>query len=117
MKLEVRVPPPKQETFGVEAAADETVKTLKARIAGLREGWTPELNVILQGRHLASEKTLSECGLKDGDFVVITGMTAVQIEPPVYDENTVPEMLETSPLFSAPLVTSSLPIEQTIDRT
>ena len=118
LRLEVRVPPPNQETLHVEAASDESVAALKLRIAGLRDGWTADLNLIRQGVFLTGEKTLAECGLADGDFVVITGMVARQIEPPKYDESTpLMEAPDGPPAgFSAPLVMSSMPVEQKIER-
>ena len=115
--LEVRVPPPQQERLEVQVSPDETVAGLKACIAAEREGWSAEMNVILQGRFLHGELTLAECGLKDGAFVVVTGVVVRTVDPPVYDYDEAPLAPESNGHFSAPLVMNSLPAHQTIERT
>jgi len=116
--LEVRVPPPNQESLKVQVAPDETVAGLKECIAAQREGWSAEMNVILQGKFLDGELAVSECGLKDGAFVVVTGLVARKVDPPVYEYDAeAPLPPESNGHFSAPLVMNSLPTEQTIERT
>ena len=92
---------------------------LKAQIAGLRETWSASMNVILQGKFLSNDKTLSECGLQDGNFLVITGMIARDMTRPEHEreKEEFVEAPDEAPLgFSAPIVYSELPIDQTIDR-
>ena len=62
---------------------------------------------------------MAECGLKDGDFVVITGMVSRDMRRPAGEaEGPLRETPdEMSPLFPAPAVLSELPTEQRIERT
>ena len=117
--IEARKPPPDPVTLQLEVSAEDTVAALKGRLASQREDWSSEqMNVILQGKFLQDPQTMAECELKNGDFVVITGMVARQIEPPKYDESTPLMEAPAGPPagFSAPLVMSSMPVEQKIER-
>lgn len=118
--LEARKPPPDQETFRLEVSPEDSVAALKTRIATQRDGWSADqMNVILQGAFLQDPKTMAECGLKDGDFVVITGMVSRDMRRPAGEaEGPLQEMPdEMLPLFSAPVVLNELPTDQRIDRT
>eukprot|EP00310_Coccolithus_braarudii_P023762 CAMPEP_0183350716 /NCGR_PEP_ID=MMETSP0164_2-20130417/20739_1 /TAXON_ID=221442 /ORGANISM="Coccolithus pelagicus ssp braarudi, Strain PLY182g" /LENGTH=133 /DNA_ID=CAMNT_0025522693 /DNA_START=8 /DNA_END=409 /DNA_ORIENTATION=- len=82
--LEVRTLP-KDDTAGaslaVEVPADELVGAFKRRVCRLHsaEGWDAvNMNIILQGRFLADEQTLADCGVHHGDFLVATGMLPYQ---------------------------------------
>ena len=85
-----------------------------------RDGWSAnQMNIILQGAFLQDSKTVAECGLKDGDFVVITGMVSRDMRRPAGEaEGPLREMPdEMSPFLPAPVVLSELPTEQRIERT
>eukprot|EP00964_Phaeocystis_antarctica_P002921 scaffold1541_cov67-Phaeocystis_antarctica.AAC.11 len=104
--LEARKPPPDQETLRLEVSPEDSVVALKTRIATQRHGWSADqMNVILQGAFLQDPKTMAECGLKDGDFVVITGMVSRDMRRPAGEaEGPLQEMPdEMLPLFSAPV--------------
>ena len=118
--LEARKPPPDQETLRLEVSPEDSVVALKTRIATQRHGWSADqMNVILQGAFLQDPKTMAECGLKDGDFVVITGMVSRDMRRPAGEaEGPLQEMPdEMLPLFSTPVVLNELPTDQRIDRT
>ena len=118
--LEARKPPPDQETLRLEVSPEDSVAALKTRIATQRHGWcADQMNVILQGAFLQDPKTMAECGLKDGDFVVITGMVSRDMRRPAGEaEGPLQEMPdEMLPLFSTPVVLNELPTDQRIDRT
>ena len=118
--LEARKPPPDQETLRLEVSPEDSVAALKIRIATQRHGWSADqMNVILQGAFLQDPKTMAECGLKDGDFVVITGMVSRDMRRPAGEaEGPLQEMPdEMLPLFSIPVVLNELPTDQRIDRT
>ena len=118
--IEARKPPPDQETLRLEVSPEDSVAALKIRIATQRDGWSAnQMNIILQGAFLQDSKTMAECGLKDGDFVVITGMVSRDMRRPAGEaEGPLREMPdEMSPLFPAPAVLSELPTEQRIERT
>ena len=118
--LEVRKPPPDQATLHLELTPEDTVALLKTRIAAQRDGWSADqMNVILQGAFLPSTKTMAECGLKGGDFVVITGVVSRDMRRPAGEsEGPLQEMPDDmSPLFPAPARLAELPADQRIDRT
>ena len=118
--LEARKPPPDQETLRLEVSPEDTVAALKTRIASQRDGWSADqMNVILQGAFLNDPKTMTECGLKGGDFVVITGMVSRDMRRPAGEaEGPLQEMPdEMLPLFSGSVVLNELPIDQRIERT
>jgi len=119
-RIEARKPPPDEVRLQLEVSPTDTVAKVKARIASQRDGWSAEqMNVILQGKFLQDTQTLSETGLKDRDFVVITGMVARDMRRPTAEvDGPLHEMPdEASPFFSAPIVMSELPTDQSIDRT
>ena len=118
--IEARKPPPDQETLRLEVSPEDSVAALKTRIAMQRDGWSADqMNVILQGAFLQDPKTMAECGLKGGDFVVITGMVSRDMRRPAGEaEGPLQEMPdEMLPLFSAPVVLNELPTDQRIERT
>ena len=67
------------------AAPSDTVLALKQRLASQRsaDGWCEEMNLSWQGKFLQDDLTLGASGLRDGDFVVATGLRPVVIAPPV----------------------------------
>ena len=118
--IEARKPPPDQETLRLEVSPEDSVAALKVRIATQRDGWSADqMNVILQGAFLQDPKTMAECGLKGGDFVVITGMVSRDMRRPAGEaEGPLQEMPdEMLPLFSVPVVLNELPTDQRIERT
>ena len=121
LTIEARKPPPDQETLRLEVSPEDSVAALKIRIATQRDGWSAnQMNIILQGAFLQDSKTVAECGLKDGDFVVITGMVSRDMRRPTGEaEGPLREMPdEMSPLFPASCPPpSELPTEQRIERT
>ena len=121
LTIEARKPPPDQETLRLEVSPEDSVAALKIRIATQRDGWSAnQMNIILQGAFLQDSKTVAECGLKDGDFVVITGTVSRDMRRPAGEaEGPLREMPdEMSPLFPATAVRSdALPTEQRIERT
>ena len=121
LTIEARKPPPDQETLRLEVSPEDSVAALKIRIATQRDGWSAnQMNIILQGAFLQDSKTVAECGLKDGDFVVITGVVSRDMRRPAGEaEGPLREMPdEMSPLFPATAVSSdALPTEQRIERT
>uniref|UniRef100_A0A7S0P5H2 Ubiquitin-like domain-containing protein n=1 Tax=Calcidiscus leptoporus TaxID=127549 RepID=A0A7S0P5H2_9EUKA len=83
LQLEIRTLPKGGEAAGeritLAVPSDTLVGALKQRVCSQRtsERWdAANMNLILQGRFLAEERTLAECGLRDGDFLVATGMTS-----------------------------------------
>lgn len=54
-----------------------TIAALKQTLAAEREGWdATSMNLIRQGRFLNDDKTLTECELCDGEFIVASGMVS-----------------------------------------
>lgn len=61
------------DPFDVDVEPHETVEALKIKIAEIRKDMPSERQKIVHaGKILSDNATLEECGVKDGDFVVIT---------------------------------------------
>jgi hypothetical protein len=83
--LNVEVRTLKRESLMLSAGAEATVLSLKQQLVTLRQadGWASDcMELILQGRYLDDATTVRSIGLKDGDFLVVTGMVPVVIQPP-----------------------------------
>ena len=82
LELEIRTKPSEPPIL-ITASAGETVLQLKQRLANGREGWAVAgMNLIRQGRFLDDVALLGDCGLRSGEFVVLTGQLPVIIQPP-----------------------------------
>ena len=119
--IEARKPPPDPVTLQLVVSAEDTVATLKGRLASQREDWSSEqMNVILQGKFLQDPQTMAECELKNGDFVVITGMVARDFRRPAQEEAELRregEGEEGTPFFAPPAVVNLPTDNQSIERT
>jgi molybdopterin converting factor small subunit len=119
--IEARKPPPDPVTLQLEVSAEDTVAALKGRLASQREDWSSEqMNVILQGKFLQDPQTMAECELKNGDFVVITGMVARDFRRPAQEEAELRregEGEEGTPFFAPPAVVNLPTDNQSIERT
>ncbi|CAE8587247.1 unnamed protein product [Polarella glacialis] len=70
--MKVTAKPLKGDPFDVEVQPEETVEALKAKIAAVKPDLPAELQKIVhEGKVLADASTLQECGVTDGNFVVI----------------------------------------------
>ena len=106
LELEIRTKPG-EPPFMASAFADQTVSELKQHIAKQKAGWCASgMNLVMQGRFLDNDAALGASGLKSGDFLVLTGMVPVVIEPP----DTAPPDIENS---LAPLSSTRFPPEAT----
>ena len=89
LALEVRTKPGEEPTR-LDAAPELTVAGLKAELATRHTaaGWQADaMNLIVQGKFLDDSATLSECGLRDGDFLVATGMVPQVLPPPAEEQD------------------------------
>lgn len=70
MKVSVR--PLKGEPFDVELQPEDTIDVMKAKIAAVKEDMPPAAQkIVFSGKVLTHPATVQECGLKEGDFVVV----------------------------------------------
>nr|QDO16218.1 UV excision repair protein RAD23 [Lingulodinium polyedra] len=75
MKISAR--PLKGEAFELDADPKDTVEALKVKIASVKPDMpADQIKIVFSGKVLQNAQSLEECGVKEGDFVVLMATRA-----------------------------------------
>lgn len=81
--MKVSAKPLKSDAFELDVQPEDTVEVLKAKIEAAKPDLPADLQKIVHaGKVLGNSSTLQECGVKDGDLVVVMLSKAKGVEPP-----------------------------------